>query len=134
MGESRQEREDLMSYVDSVLETVIARNPGEPEFHQATQEVLQSLELVVEKRPEIEKSGLLERYNEGGLPVIYLLNIKRLAAAYGLPYDPQELSPIGESAVYYETAYRWPLALVGAAAAVGLLLWGRHCRRREEET
>ena len=41
---------------------------------------------------------------------------------------------IGESAVYYETVYRWPLTLVGAAAAVGLLLWGRHCRRREEET
>ena len=53
-----------------------------------------------------EKSGLLERYNEDGLPVIYLLNIKRLVAAYGLPYDPQELSPIGESAVYYETVYR----------------------------
>ena len=51
-----------------------------------------------------------------------------------LPYDPQELSPIGESAVYYETVYRWPLALVGAAAAAGLLLWGRYCRRREEET
>lgn len=81
-----------------------------------------------------EKSGLLERYNEGGLPVIYLLNIKRLAAAYGLPYDPQELSPIGESAVYYETVYRWPLALVGAATAAGFLLWGRYCRRREEET
>ena len=62
------------------------------------------------------------------------LNIKRLVAAYGLPYDPQELSPIGESAVYYETVYRWPLTLVGAAAAVGLLLWGRYCRRREEET
>ena len=81
-----------------------------------------------------EKSCLLERYNEDGLPVIYLLNIKRLVAAYGLPYDPQEHSPIGESAVYNETVYRWTLTLVGAAAAVGLLLWGRHCRRREEET
>ena len=81
-----------------------------------------------------EKRGLLERYNEDGLPVIYLLNIKRLVAEYGLPYDPQELPAIGESAVYYETVYRRPLALVGAAAAVGLLLWGRHCRCREEET
>lgn len=80
-----------------------------------------------------EKSGLLERYNKGGLPVIYLLNIKRLVAEYGMPYDPQELSPIGESAVYYKMVYCWPLALVGVTAAVGLLLWGR-CRRREEET
>lgn len=80
-----------------------------------------------------EKSGLLERYNEGGLPVIYLLNIKRLAAEYGLPYDPQGLPAIGESAVYYETVYVWPIAIAGAFGAVGLLLWGRHCRRREEE-
>ncbi len=81
-----------------------------------------------------KKSGLLERYNESGLPVIYLLNIKRLVSEYGLPYDPQELAPIGEGAVYYETVYPWQPAFIGAAAAAGLLLWGRHCRRRGEET
>ena len=34
-----------MNYVDSVLETVIARNPGEAVFHQAVREVLDSLRL-----------------------------------------------------------------------------------------
>ena len=53
-----------MTYTERVLQQLIARNPGEPEFHQAAHEVLQSLELVVEKRPEIEKSGLLERLVE----------------------------------------------------------------------
>ena len=81
-----------------------------------------------------EKSGLLERYNKSGLPVLYLLNIKRLVSEYGLPYDPQEILPIGESAVYYETVYPWQPALTGAAAAIALLLWGRHCCRREEES
>ena len=64
MGESRQEREDLMSYVDSVLETVIARNPGEAVFHQAVREVLDSLRLAVDANPNYQKSGLLERLVE----------------------------------------------------------------------
>lgn len=57
MGESRQEREDLMSYVDSVLETVIARNPGEAVFHQAVREVLDSLRLAVDANPNYQKNG-----------------------------------------------------------------------------
>ena len=64
MGESRQEREDLMSYVDSVLETVIARNPGEAVFHQAVREVLDSLRLAVDANPNYQKNGLLERLVE----------------------------------------------------------------------
>ena len=37
-----------MSYVDEVLEKVVAKNPAEPEFHQAVKEVLESLRVVVE--------------------------------------------------------------------------------------
>ena len=33
-----------MSYVDEVLEKVVAKNPAEPEFHQAVKEVLESSE------------------------------------------------------------------------------------------
>ncbi len=60
-----------MSYTEKVLQQLIARNPGEPEFHQAAKEVLQSLELVVEKRPEIEKNGLLERLVEPERQIIF---------------------------------------------------------------
>ena len=52
------------TYLQSVMQTVISRNPGEPEFHQAVEEVLCSLEPVIEKRPEYEKSGLIERLVE----------------------------------------------------------------------
>ncbi len=51
-------------YLQSVMETVVKRNPGEPEFHQAVEEVLVSIEPVVEKRPEFEKAGLIERLVE----------------------------------------------------------------------
>ncbi len=53
-----------MSYVDSVLNTVIARNPGEPVFHQAVTEVLDSLRPVVENNPVYQQEGLLERLVE----------------------------------------------------------------------
>ncbi|MDD5644981.1 MAG: Glu/Leu/Phe/Val dehydrogenase dimerization domain-containing protein, partial [bacterium] len=53
-----------MSYVKNVLALVKSRNPGELEFHQAVEEVLESLEPVIESRPEFQKTKLLERIVE----------------------------------------------------------------------
>ena len=54
-----------MGYVDEVIERVIAKNPGEPEFHQAVKEVLESLRPVVEKNEEVyRREALLERITE----------------------------------------------------------------------
>ena len=51
-----------MSYVDEVLEKVIAKNPAQPEFHQAVKEVLESLRVVIEANEEkFRKEALLER-------------------------------------------------------------------------
>ncbi|WP_296880790.1 NADP-specific glutamate dehydrogenase [uncultured Methanobrevibacter sp.] len=51
-----------MSYVDDVIETIIAQNPSEPEFHQAVREVLESLRVVIEENEEeFKKNALLER-------------------------------------------------------------------------
>ncbi len=52
------------AYLNRVYETVSERNSGEPEFLQAVREVLESLEPVVEKNPEIEKNGVIERIVE----------------------------------------------------------------------
>ena len=38
----------IMSYVEEILEKVVAANPNEPEFHQAVKEVLESLKVVVD--------------------------------------------------------------------------------------
>jgi glutamate dehydrogenase (NADP+) len=53
-----------MSYVQDVLTKLIEQNPAEPEFHQAATEVLTTLEPVIEKHPEFQKEGLLERLVE----------------------------------------------------------------------
>lgn len=52
------------AYVKRVWESVQAKNDHEPEFLQAVQEVLESLEPVVEKMPELEKNAVLERIVE----------------------------------------------------------------------
>ena len=54
-----------MSYVEEIYERVTLQNPGEPEFHQAAKEVLDSLKLVLDANEEKYRSaGLLERFVE----------------------------------------------------------------------
>ena len=54
-----------MSYVDEIIEAVVAKNPSEPEFHQAVKEVLNSLRPVVEANEEkFRREALLERLVE----------------------------------------------------------------------
>jgi glutamate dehydrogenase (NADP+) len=47
-----------------LMEQVIAKNPGEKEFHQAVSEVLESLEPVLKKRPEYLEAKILDRIVE----------------------------------------------------------------------
>ena len=54
----------MASYAEKVLAQVKANNPGEPEFHQAVTEVLESLKVVVDNDPVYEQTGLLERLVE----------------------------------------------------------------------
>ena len=51
-------------HIANVLDQVRQRNPGEPEFLQATREVLESLEPVLARRPEYIDAKILERIVE----------------------------------------------------------------------
>ena len=51
-------------FVREIFETVRAKNPAEPEFHQAVEEVLESLALVIDRRPEYRKARIIERLVE----------------------------------------------------------------------
>ena len=51
-------------YVHEIMETVRAKNPAEPEFHQAVQEVLESIDLVLQRRPDLRRARILERLVE----------------------------------------------------------------------
>ncbi len=51
-------------YLQRVYDSVVKRNPNEPEYLQAVSEVLTSFEPVVAKRPDLEKYGIVERIVE----------------------------------------------------------------------
>src|SRR5438876_7622577 len=51
-------------YIEQVMAQVKAKNPAEPEFHQAVQEVADSLTLVLERHPEYRQNKILERIIE----------------------------------------------------------------------
>ena len=52
------------AYLNDLISCVEARNPGESEFHQTVREVLESIEPVLEMRPEYIKAGVIERLVE----------------------------------------------------------------------
>ena len=58
-------------YLNGVLETVKKRNAGEPEFIQAVTEVLESLEPVVERRPDLVEAGVIDRLVEPERQIIF---------------------------------------------------------------
>src|SRR5437870_4847340 len=52
------------NYVKDLVAEVRAKNPGEPEFLQAVEEVFDSLDLVLQRRPEYRTMRILERVVE----------------------------------------------------------------------
>ncbi len=52
------------TYLKGVYDTVVKRNPGEPEFQQAVFEVLESLQPVAERRPDLVEAGVFDRIVE----------------------------------------------------------------------
>jgi len=54
----------MSEYVKSLMDAVKAKNPAQPEFHQAVYEVVESLSLVLDKNPEYRSAKVLERLIE----------------------------------------------------------------------
>lgn len=61
----------MSNYSEKVLELVKEKNPGEVEFHQAVEEVLESLKPVFDRHPEYEKNAVLERIVEPERQLIF---------------------------------------------------------------
>lgn len=79
------------------------------------------------------KSGLVERYRAEGIPAIFLLNVKKLVADYGLAYDPEVLPELGTSAVFFRKQYSAAPALAGILLTSVILAWGFKVRKKELE-
>lgn len=54
----------MSEYIQNLLVEVKAKNPAEPEFHQAVQEVAESLDIVLQRHPEYRAAKILERIVE----------------------------------------------------------------------
>ncbi len=61
----------MSSYVNDLMALVKAKNPAEPEFHQAVHEVVESLAAVLDKHPEYRKAKILERIIEPERLIIF---------------------------------------------------------------
>jgi len=64
MGTSVKGGASAKDYAASLLAGVKAKNPAEPEFHQAVEEVGESLTLVLDRHPEYRSAAILERIIE----------------------------------------------------------------------
>ncbi len=54
----------MTDFVSTLMSDVRAKNPSEPEFHQAVQEVVESLAVVLDQHPEYRKAKIIERIIE----------------------------------------------------------------------
>ena len=61
----------MSEYVERLMATVISKDPGEPEFHQAVQEVASSVELALERHPVYREEKILERIIEPERVIIF---------------------------------------------------------------
>ena len=60
-----------MAYIDDVIAKVKAKNPNEPEFHQAVEEVMKTLEPTVAKHPEFVKAKIYDRICEPDRAILF---------------------------------------------------------------
>ncbi|WIY82752.1 NADP-specific glutamate dehydrogenase [Propionimicrobium sp. PCR01-08-3] len=61
----------MESHLTNVYEQIIARNPGEAEFHQAVREVFDTLGPVIERNPQYTEAAVLERICEPERQIIF---------------------------------------------------------------
>ena len=61
----------MKDYVSSLMAEVKSKNPSEPEFHQAVQEVIESLAIVFDQHPEYRKAKIIERIIEPERVIIF---------------------------------------------------------------
>ena len=82
------------------------------------------------KIPDHPERGLIFEYQNLGIPVIHLLNIRDLAIKNGLPIDPTPLPEIGEGGVYRQIVYSKPIIILVIAIEFLYLFWALKIRHK----
>ncbi|WP_027623944.1 poly-gamma-glutamate system protein [Clostridium lundense] len=77
------------------------------------------------------KSGLIQMFLQKDIPVIHILNIKKLASDYGVGIDPMPLPKVGQGEIYY--AYEYPfgiISLVLGITIITIIIYGSKVRSK----
>lgn len=87
-----------------------------------------------------DNDGLINYFLSKNIPTIHLLNVKKIVADYGLPFDPPIWSPIGASNVYYKVGYSKTLPIITLFVSVVYIIyinkrkiWFSDRRNKEEK-
>jgi len=82
------------------------------------------------KIPNHPERGLIFEYQNLGIPIIHLLNIRDLAVKNRLPIDPTPLPEIGEGGVYRRIAYNKYIIILVIAIEFSYLFWALKIRHK----
>ena len=93
----------------------------------------QGLVLEPPTIPTTDDRGLNYEFAALGVPVINMLNVRKLATDNGMVYDPVPFSDVGESGVYTDIEYRTWVPAVFLIISVSVLVYGVVRKRNEEK-
>ena len=89
------------------IKTFVNIGGATPNYGNTTASITYPNGLVINgpRIPDHPERGLIFEYQNLGVPIIHLLNIRGLAVKNGLPIDPTPLPEIGEGGIYRQTSY-----------------------------
>lgn len=80
-----------------------------------------------------EKTGLIQLFLSKDIPVIHLLNIKKIAVDYGIPVDPVTIPKIGTGNIYYSFKHSYKFSVITLMIAIiVIIVYGNKMRSKYE--
>ncbi len=110
---------------DRPIKTFINIGGATPNYGNAAASITYPNGLVINgpKIPDHPERGLIFEYQNLGVPIIHLLNIRDLAVKNGLPIDPIPLPEIGEGGVYWQVVYNKTIIVLVIVIEFLYLFW-----------
>jgi poly-gamma-glutamate system protein len=117
---------------DRPIKAFINIGGATPNYGDTTASITYPNGLVMNgpKIPDQPDRGLIFEYQNLGVPIIHLLNIRELAAKNGLPIDPIPLPEIGEGGVYRQTTYNKVIIFLVIGVDFIYLFWALRSKRK----